>query len=175
MDGSTFICPAGKFGARPGLASAECSGSCKMGHYCPAGCRSFIFSLFVIYHSRSFFGGRFSVEGGRDGTGGRSIDRCCCCECCGSLFVSFPCCVRGFTSDAAAVVIAACCCWLCYCCCCCCCCRHECTGSTSATERPCPIGTFGEQEGLTNASCSGLCKTNNYCARGTINQFAVPV
>ena len=53
---------------------------------------------------------------------------------------------------------------------------HYCpAGSTSATEVPCPIGTYGGEEGLTNSSCSGLCKTNNYCARGTVNQFAHPV
>ena len=53
---------------------------------------------------------------------------------------------------------------------------HYCpAGSTSATEVPCPIGTYGDEEGLTNSSCSGLCKTNNYCERGTVNQFAHPV
>ena len=53
---------------------------------------------------------------------------------------------------------------------------HYCPdGSTTATQFPCPIGKYGDQEGLTNSDCSGLCKTNNYCGRGTINQFAHPV
>ena len=31
VEGSIVVCPAGKFGAKEGLASAECSGNCKMG------------------------------------------------------------------------------------------------------------------------------------------------
>ncbi len=31
------LCPAGQFGAVRGLPSAECSGPCPEGHYCPAG------------------------------------------------------------------------------------------------------------------------------------------
>ncbi len=53
---------------------------------------------------------------------------------------------------------------------------HYCpAGSTTATQEACPVGTYGDAEGLPNASCSGACKTTYYCARGTVNQFARPV
>ena len=110
VDGLIFPCPAGTFGANVGLASAECSGKCKMG-------------TFAI------------VE------------------------FTLPC-----TSSTS------------FCCLLCVCAGHYCPeASTSATEQPCPIGTYGDEEGLTDANCSGLCKTNNYCPRGTVNQFSRPV
>lgn len=32
-----FLCPAGKYGDKPGLYSKECSGDCPAGHFCPIG------------------------------------------------------------------------------------------------------------------------------------------
>jgi hypothetical protein len=40
--------------------------------------------------------------------------------------------------------------------------------STSATQQPCPGGTFGAVQGLTNNLCSGPCPLGHYCPEGTI-------
>jgi len=45
---------------------------------------------------------------------------------------------------------------------------HYCeSGSTSATEEPCPPGTYGGEEGLEDSSCSGLCTPGYWCESGS--------
>ncbi len=37
QEGKTFACPPGRYGSRPGLRDATCSGTCSAGYYCNAG------------------------------------------------------------------------------------------------------------------------------------------
>jgi hypothetical protein len=45
IDGLAFLCPGGRYGSVEGLLSADCSGECKEGFYCPEGSISSIQTL----------------------------------------------------------------------------------------------------------------------------------
>lgn len=47
-------------------------------------------------------------------------------------------------------------------------------GSTSATEAPCPAGTYGSTTGLEDSSCSGPCQAGYYCPEGSTNATVKP-
>ena len=52
---------------------------------------------------------------------------------------------------------------------------HYCpAGSISPISKKCPIGRFGEINGLTNSSCSGICSAGYYCPLASISSKERP-
>ena len=174
-------CPAGKFGAVPGLAIPSCSGDCPLGSYCPLG---------TITPLR--------CPPGRFGSSMGLIDSTCSSDCWqGGCNPEVSACMQGYFCPLGSIAANQYSCGGAD--------RYCPTGSASPVpvsdgfytvsadfensiytrvkqqlcERgfycsggmkyPCPAGTFGSFPGLTEPACSGQCPFGYFCPEGTIN------
>ena len=201
-DGSSVptLCPAGKYGESPGLRDSDCSGDCDAGYYCPGPPIDPVTKdhtdRMVAYHpnvdSRQHKCGSpdvycpkgsdnpIKVLSGYYSAGGVEDSRSTQMECESGFY-----CVRGIRHSCPAGTygsVAG--------------IAYEnmnqneniCSGfcdkgyycpvnSTSATQYPCPPGTYGNpanHSGLGTEECSGKCPLGYYCPAATVHPIKCP-
>ena len=181
-------CPAGTYGAVPGLGDAACSAPCPLGSYCPAGsvqpvpCPAGRFgdSIGLVDATCStdcwlggcneqtnlcqagYFCPKGSISSTQLTCGG--ADRYCPAGSAAPVLVSDgyytvgPFPVENEFTRVDQLPCEA---------------GFYCSGGV---RYPCPAGTFGAFPGLTGPACSGVCPLGHYCPEGSVNatRFACP-
>ena len=171
VDGIRFLCPEGRYGSISGQTNSSCTGACAVGFYCPAGSLSKIQEPCGSHH-------QFCPEGSARPTAVTpgyytlhlaefyNPEN-------NSLFVhTDPAIIRAMEEGSVGAFQQL----FFY--------NSLRQGTQSLCEkghyclsdgirRKCPVGRYGETEGMTDASCTGPCPAGYYCPEGSFNGTAL--
>jgi hypothetical protein len=189
-NGTSFRCPAGRYGASKGLANSACTDLCDPGYYCPEGSVSPTekecgMLLTGDLRSQQYKGPRlptdslycprgspipltappgwYSVQGN---SSTRESIRICPegTYCVAGVLQECP---AGRFGDSVELATPD--------------CSGPCRkgyycpiGSTSSIQVPCPRGRYGDREGLTSSLCSGACQNPRHCEPGSTTDRPLP-
>lgn len=151
-------CPGGTFGAEVGLTNPQCSGSCKIGYYCPVGstspdeipCGSIHVFCPVASSEPIPASSGWKTVTLLDGDNGaanniKTVINGTLSET--QLGVYYN---KDVTVRSSEVLCSP---------------GHYCIGGV---EYPCPLGTYGNASGLQTSHCTGRCVPGEYCPEGSV-------
>ncbi|KAJ1461083.1 hypothetical protein M885DRAFT_612256 [Pelagophyceae sp. CCMP2097] len=158
VDGARFVCVAGRYGATTGLQTAECSGLCSPGYFCPTGSTrptEFACGAPELYcplgsaRPRGVGAGNYSTTAVK----GFEAD-----DADGAFYVAATAALgatSAFDVRARESVCEP---------------GYFCRGGV---RRPCPAGTYGSEFGLFAETCQGPCPPGMFCSEAA--RWATPV